>query len=244
MRRRTAAGRSRRTGRRTRRAELGRTVGFKCHENKCNAGCLTAAASDASGLSAGRRVFVSGNGNGIFLAVVAAAGIAGYAENRRAAACHSARKGRTAVSASYNYVEISLWKSAGGKVVLNSNGYPAHFAVGTAAAVVVIAAAAAIVVIAAIAAHNIHSFRIANFALWCGLRALRGFCTANLCISRALHYMQKVKAVFCRSSVRKDTPVPRVGKLLHNIAVQDFRTLGNAGRSFFHLLKADTVFLP
>lgn len=141
-----------------------RTVRFKCHENKCNAGCLTAAASDTSGLSTGRRKFVSRNGNGIFLAVVAAAGIAGYAENRRAATCHSSRKGRTAVSASYNYVEIFLGKSAGGKVVLNSNGYPAHFAIGTAAAVVVIAAAAAIVVIAAIAAHNIQSFRITDLA--------------------------------------------------------------------------------
>lgn len=160
-----------------------RTVGFKGHKNKCNAGCLTAAASDTSGLSAGRRKFVSRNGNGIFLAVVAAAGIAGDAENRRTAACHSSRKGRTAVSASYNYVEIFLGKSAGSKVVLNSNGYPAHFAVGTAAAVVVIAAAAVIVVIAAIAAHNIQSFRIANFALWCEICTLCRFCTANICIT-------------------------------------------------------------
>lgn len=181
--RRTAAGRSRRTGRRTRRTKVRRTVGFKGHKNKCNAGCLTAAASDTSGLSAGRRKFVSRNGNGIFLSVVAAAGIAGDAENRRTAACHSSRKGRTAVSASYNYVEIFLGKSAGSKVVLNSNGYPAHFAVGTAAAVVVIAAAAVIVVIAAIAAHNIQSFRIANFALWCEICTLCRFCTANICIT-------------------------------------------------------------
>lgn len=165
-RRRTAAGRSRRTGRRAWRTELGRAVRFKCHENKCNSRSLTAAASDPSGLGAGRGILVSCNGNGIFLAVVAAAGIAGHAEYRRTAAGYSARKGSAAVSASYNYVEISLRKSAGSKVVLDSNGYSAHFVIGAAAAVVVIVVAAAViaVVIAAIAAHNIQSFRIANFA--------------------------------------------------------------------------------
>lgn len=165
-RRRTAAGRSRRTRRRAGRTELGRAVRFKCHENKCNSRSLTAAASDPSGLGAGRGILVSCNGNGIFLAIVAAAGIAGHAEYRRTAAGYSARKGSAAVSASYNYVEISLRKSAGSKVVLDSNGYSAHFVIGAAAAVVVIVVAAAViaVVIAAIAAHNIQSFRIANFA--------------------------------------------------------------------------------
>lgn len=158
--RRTAAGRSRRTGGRTRRTELGRAVGFKCHENKCNSRSLTAAASDPSGLGAGRGKFVSRNGNRVFLSVVAAAGITGRAEYCRAAAGYSARKSSTAVSASYNYVEISLRKSAGSEVVFDGNGYPAHFAIGTAAAVVIVIA----VVIAAIAAHNIQSFRIASFA--------------------------------------------------------------------------------
>lgn len=170
MRWRTAAGRFRRT----RWAELGRTVGFKRHENKRNSRSLTAAASDPSGLGAGRGILVSRNGNGIFLSVVAvtvtgAAGIAGHAEYCRAAAGYSARKGSAAVSASYNYVEISLRKSAGSKVVLDSNGYSAHFVIGAAAAIVIVviiivAAAVIAVVIAAIAAHNIQSFRIANFA--------------------------------------------------------------------------------
>ncbi len=150
--------------RRARRTELGRAVRFKCHENKCNSRSLTAAASDPSGLGAGRGILISRNGNGIFLAVVAAAGIAGHAEYCRTAAGYSACKRRTAVSASYNYVEISLRKSAGSKIVLNSNGYSAHFVIGAAAAVIIIAAAVIAVVIAAIAAHNIQSFRIANFA--------------------------------------------------------------------------------
>ncbi len=152
--------------RRTRRAELGRAVGFKGHEDKCNSRSLTAAASDPSGLGAWRGILISRNGNGIFLAVVAAAGIAWHAEYCRTAAGYSACKRRTAVSASYNYVEISLRKSAGSKIVLNSNGYSAHFVIGAAAAVVIIIVAAAViaVVIAAIAAHNIQSFRIANFA--------------------------------------------------------------------------------
>lgn len=174
MRWRTAAGRFRRT----RWAELGRTVGFKRHENKRNSRSLTAAASDPSGLGAGRGILVSRNGNGIFLSVVAvavtvtvagSAGITGHAEYCRAAAGYSARKGSAAVSASYNYVEISLRKSAGSEVVLDSNGYSAHFVIGAAAAVVIVviiivAAAVIAVVIAAIAAHNIQSFRIANFA--------------------------------------------------------------------------------
>ncbi len=151
--------------RRTRRTELGRAVGFKGHEDKCNSRSLTAAASDPSGLGAWRGILISRNGNGIFLAVVAAAGIAWHAEYCRTAAGYSACKRRTAVSASYNYVEISLRKSAGSKIVLNSNGYSAHFVIGAAAAVIIIVAAAVIaVVIAAIAAHNIQSFRIANFA--------------------------------------------------------------------------------
>ena len=150
--------------RRTRRTELGRAVGFKGHEDKCNSRSLTAAASDPSGLGAWRGILISRNGNGIFLAVVAAAGIAGHAEYCRTAAGYSACKRRTAVSASYNYVERSLRKSAGSKIVLNSNGYSAHFVIGAAAAVIIIAAAVIAVVIAAIAAHNIQSFRIANFA--------------------------------------------------------------------------------
>lgn len=172
MRWRTAAGRFRGTRRRTRGAELGRTVGLKRHENKRNSRSLTAAASDPSGLGAGRGELVSRNGNGIFLsvaAVVASAGITRHAEYCRAAAGYSARKGSAAVSASYNYVEISLRKSAGSEVVLDSNGYSAHFVIGAAAAVVIVviiivAAAVIAVVIAAIAAHNIQSFRIANFA--------------------------------------------------------------------------------
>lgn len=163
-RRRRRTGRSRRTGRRAGRAESGRTVGLKGHENKCNACCLTAAAPYASGLGTWGGILVSRNGNGIFLSVVAAAGITRYAEYCRTAAGNSAGKCRTSVSASYNYVEISLREGTGSKVVLNGNGYSAHFVIGTAAAVVIAAAAVIAVVIAAIAAHNIQSFRIANFA--------------------------------------------------------------------------------
>lgn len=159
-----------RTGRRTRnritrgrtgRTVVRRTVGLERHENKCHARGLTADTVYAPCLRTGRGVLVSRNGNGVFTA-------AGYGEDSRTAADNSPCESGIAVPALYKHIEISFGKSAGSKVILNGNGYPASIVVGTAAAAHDACVADRVVsaaVIAAIAAHNIHSFRIANSAL-------------------------------------------------------------------------------